>query len=177
MKAPGDPHGNQRRSTNITLPADLANTSPSGPHAPTNDTTTAVTTATYSGLRASSPPAAAPAMQTPASSQPSTPSAPGDTNPNLPSSPAALIAESSRKSRKLNQLSHISVATWISVALAISSLAAAYYLIKWTIWTAKNDFRESCRNYHEDGKLLTVECNEALTQSPQTTLPKEGGFC
>jgi hypothetical protein len=88
-----------------------------------------------------------------------------------PSSPPPRATSKSSAPKKWNHLSHISVATWIGVGLTLAGLVVAVYygipMMRLTIWTAQNDFRESCKSDLEAGMPRTAACNKTLEQSPQ----------
>lgn len=91
----------------------------------------------------------------------------------LPSPPAAqrpptsITQPASSNSRRL---SHISVATWIGVILALAASTAAIYYSEYTKrlarWTASNDFRGTCLSYLEHGLASSSSCNETLAKPP-----------
>lgn len=140
-------------------------TSPRGNSAVTNITTTVPKTP------AQQPRSITPSVPTPPTSRPSTPSTLTATLPSPPPSSTKPTATPSAKSKWLNHLSHISVATWIGVGLALGGLVVTIYygipILRLAIWTAQNDFREACKSELEAGLQLSAACNMTLAQPAQ----------
>ncbi|KAM0702817.1 hypothetical protein Q7P35_010249 [Cladosporium inversicolor] len=109
-------------------------------------------TATAPKAPAQQPPTPTTTVPTPPASRPLTPSTPAGTLSSPPSSPTKPEINPSARSKWLNHLSHISIATWIGVGLALGGL---------------NDFREACKSELEAGLQQSAACNRTLAKPAQ----------
>lgn len=120
---------------------------------------------------AQQPPSSTTAVPTTPTSRPSIPSTPNGTPSNPPSSPTKPGPKPVAKSKWLNHLSHISVATWIGVGLALGGLVVTIYygipMMRLAIWTAQSDFREACKSEVDAGLSQSAACNRTLAQPAQ----------
>ena len=136
-----------------------------------DSTVTKVTTTAPRTPTPQQPPTSTTAVPTPPTSRPSTPFTPTGTPSSLPSSPVKPEIKSSARSKWLNHLSHISIATWIGVGLALGGLVVTIYygipIMRLAVWTAQNDFREACKSELEIGLQQSAACNRTLAQPAQ----------
>lgn len=90
---------------------------------------------------------------------------------NLPSNTATTNLKPPSKSKSSNHPWPIAILAWIGTGLAVAGVMLTIFYGKLTMllahWTAGNDYRESCRNGHDDGLFLDEKCKEALGYPPK----------
>lgn len=106
-------------------------------------------TATAPKAPAQQPPTPTTTVPTPPASRPLTPSTPAGTLSSPPSSPTKPEINPSARSKWLNHLSHISIATWIGVGLALGGLVVTIYygipIMRLAVWTHRTTSAKPAR--------------------------------
>ena len=131
----------------------------------------AVTTteaATTARPRLSTSPVTAPTAPSPPSSRPPTLPTPTGTDSNTVAAPLEPANEPLAQPK--DRLSHISIATWTGVGLALAGVVITVYygipMMRLAACTANNDFRETCKSELVAALPQTTACNKTLALQP-----------